>query len=67
MNQGNATEFQRSLERCSVFLEEEEVVTPNRHTSFECVGLSIGEDVGGLVDGALCTWYGACKVAVRSC
>jgi hypothetical protein len=62
VNQGNATEFQRSLERCLVFLEEEEVVTPNRHTSFVCVGLAIGEDVGGLVDGAPCTLCGACKV-----
>ena len=45
--------------------EEEEVVTPIRHISV-VVGLLVGEYEGGLVDGALCTWYGACKVAVHS-
>ena len=62
MIQGNVIESQGWLERCLVFLEEEEVVTPNRHTSFEFVGLAIGEDVGGLVGGARCTWYGAGNV-----
>ena len=45
-------------------LEEEEVVTPTRHTSF-VLGLLVGEDVGGLVDGAPYTWYGACNAAVH--
>jgi hypothetical protein len=55
----------RLLWGCSVVLEEEEVVTYNRHFLF-VVGLLVGKDVGGRVDVAPYTLYDACKVVVHS-
>jgi hypothetical protein len=59
------TECKKLVERCLVYLEEVEVATPNRCISFECVGLSMGLAIEGVVDGDLCTWYGTCIVSVH--